>query len=321
MSPAIFAAIVWPTFGDPQRLWWLLIVPALLLLYVGLLVWKARTPGSELVRIVDRAWVRHSAVGFALLSLVSLTLAWARPQGETLVPRERATVCIVMDVSLSMEAQDVPPTRLDAAKQSAKEFVLSLPPGFNVSVTEFAGSAATIVAPTTDRGMALAGIDRMKLRRATAAGEGIYAALDSLAMVPPDPRSPDGKVPAIIVLLSDGESQVGRSPFQAAKDAKARNIPVNTIAFGTKHGMITTGGQKTSVPVSTKQLREIAEAGGGQAYEAPTAEDLRKTYADIRRTAGLEKGYKEITEQFVAVGLILAALASVSMVSLGARWP
>lgn len=310
-----------PTFGDPQRLWWLLLVPVLALAYALLLGRRASRPTSQLVRNVDRPWVRHTAVGLALLSLVSLTLAWARPQAETDVPRERATVVVVIDVSLSMEADDVPPTRLAAAKAGAKEFISSLPPGFNVSVVEFAGTAAIIVPPTTDRSMALGGIDKLQLRRATAIGEGIWAGLDSLLMVPPDPRDPKGQTPAVMVVLSDGESVIGRSPYEAARESKKRGVPVHTIAYGTNHGYIQSEGARTRVAVNVEQLREIAAEGGGKAYEAPTVEDLRKTYADIRRSAGTQKEYREITGTFVGFGLVLALLASVGMVSLGARWP
>ncbi|GAB3623822.1 VWA domain-containing protein [Mariniluteicoccus endophyticus] len=310
-----------PSFGDPQRLWWLLVVPLLALAYLALGFRRARKPTSPLIRSVDRPWVRHVAVALALASLVSLTLAWARPRAETLVPRERATIAIVLDVSLSMEADDVPPNRLAAAKVGAKEFVDSLPSGFNVALVEFAGTANPVVPPTTDKGAVKAAIDRLQLRRSTAIGEGIWSALDTLAQMPPDPRDPKGKIPAVMVVLSDGESVVGRDPIAAAEESKSRGVPVHTIAYGTNHGYIQSGNSRTRVAVNTRQLRDIADAGGGTAYEAPSAEELRKTYQDIKRSAGNEKGYRDITGTFVGFGLVLGILASLGMISLGARWP
>lgn len=321
MTDLILTPLAAPTFAEPQRLWWLLLVPVLAAAYALLLRRRAGRPTSQLVRNVDRPWVRHTAVGLALASLVSLTLAWAKPQAETNVPRERATVVVVIDVSLSMEADDVPPNRLDAAKTGAKEFVNSLPPGFNVAIVEFAGTAAIVVPPTTDRSMALGGIDKLQLRRATAIGEGIWAGLDALLMVPPDPRDPKGQTPATMVVLSDGESVAGRSPYEAARESKKRGVPVHTIAYGTNHGYVYTEGSRTRVAVNVQQLKEIAAEGGGTAYQAPTIEDLRKTYDEIRRSAGTEKAFREITGTFVGFGLVLALLASLGMVSLGARWP
>ena len=169
--------------------------------------------------------------------------------------------------------------------------------------------------------MVLGGIDRLTLRRATAIGEGIWAGLDTLLMVPPDPKDPKAKTPAVMVVLSDGESMAGRSPYEAARESKKRGVPVHTIAYGTNHGYIYSEGSRVRVAVNVEQLREIAAEGGGKAYEAPTAEELRKTYADIRRSAGSEKAYREITGTFVGYGLALAMLASLGMISLGARWP
>ena len=106
----------------------------------------------DLVIPRDRTWLRHVAVGLSILSLLTLTVAYAKPKGEVSVPRERATIVVTIDVSLSMEATDVQPNRLDAAKSAAEGFVNSLPPKFNVAVVSFAGTASTLVPPTQDRG-------------------------------------------------------------------------------------------------------------------------------------------------------------------------
>lgn len=323
-SPILALAVEVPTFAHAGRLWALLVIPMLLLLYLTLL-WVRRDSrhGPRLPINTDRRWVRHTAVVLAVASIGLLTVAWATPRQTVDVPRERATVVVVMDVSLSMEAADVTPTRLAAAKTSAKEFVSSLPPRFNVSLVEFAGTASIVVPPTTDRGVVNAAIENLQLRESTAIGEGIYAGLDALLMVPPDPDDPEAAVPATIVVLSDGESQRGRSPYTAAAEAKLRGVPINTIAFGTDRGYIIDRrtGRREWVRVNREQLAEIAEEGGGKGYYAPSADRLREVYAEIRRSAGTEQVYQEVTSRYVGAGLVVGLLAALGIVSLGARWP
>lgn len=313
-----------PSFAHAGRLWALIAIPVLLFLYLAVL-WARRDNhrGPRLQINTDRPWVRHTAVVLAVASLGLLTVAWATPRQTVDVPRERATVVVVMDVSLSMDAADVSPTRLAAAKASAREFVDSLPPRFNVSLVEFAGTASIVVPPTTDRGVVNAAISNLQLRESTAIGEGIYAALDALLMVPPDPTNPEATVPATIVVLSDGESQRGRSPYTAAAEAKRRGVPVNTIAFGTDNGYIidTRTGRREWVRVNREQLAEIAAEGGGKGYYAPSAERLREVYSEIRQSAGTEKAYMEVTSRYVGAGLVVGLLAALGIVSLGARWP
>ena len=149
----------------------------------------------DLVIPRDRTWLRHVAVGLSILSLLTLTVAYAKPKGEVSVPRERATIVVTIDVSLSMEATDVQPNRLDAAKSAAEDFVNSLPPKFNVAVVSFAGTATTLVPPTQDRGAATAAIQSLQPKASTAIGEGIYTSLAALAQVPPDPGDPNAVAP------------------------------------------------------------------------------------------------------------------------------
>ena len=174
----------------------------------------------DLVIPRDRTWLRHLAVGLSILSLITLTLAFAKPKGEVYVPRERATIVVTIDVSLSMMATDVAPNRLDAAKSAAEQFVNSLPPKFNVALVSFAGSATTLVPPTLDRGAVTAAIQSLRPQPSTAIGEGIYTSLAALNQVPPDPDNPNAVVPGRIVLLSDGKTQVGRPSDEAARAAR-----------------------------------------------------------------------------------------------------
>lgn len=316
-------------FQYPDRLWFLALIPALLLLYLAL---TRRTAGrrrqyglDQLSRLLPRqqAWKRHVAVGLALASLASLTLAFAMPSGEVNVPRERATVCLAIDVSLSMQAEDIDPNRLDAAKVAATQFVDLLPTGFNAALVGFAGYGTMLVPPTTDRGLVKRAIDGLELRASTSIGEGIYSCLDALTLAPPDPDKPDDPPPAAIVLLSDGASipGLGRTSSQAAADAKAVKAPIYTIAYGTPGGYIVREGRREPVPVDKAELRRISDLSGGESFAAGTAEELRSVYGSIAQQIGYEKQYREITERFAGGALVLAVLASLAVMSLAARWP
>jgi Ca-activated chloride channel family protein len=265
--------------------------------------------------------LRHVAVGLSILSLLTLTLAFAKPKDQVAVPRERATIVVTIDISLSMEATDVQPNRLDAAKAGAEQFVQSLPPKFNVALVSFAGSAATLVPPTLDRGAVTAAIQALQPQASTAIGEGIYTSLAALSQVPPDPSNPTAAPPARIVLLSDGKTQVGRPSDQAALAAKARSVPIYTIAYGTADGYIDIGGRREPVPVDRTELARIAKISGGEAYTATSAGELKQVYKDIGSSVGTEKVDKEVTSRYAGFGLAFAVLAAVGMISLGARWP
>jgi Ca-activated chloride channel homolog len=179
------------SFLAPVRLWLLLLIPFL----VGLYLWMVQRKRNrskqvsqtmfDLVIPRDRTWLRHLAVGLSILSLLTLTLAFAKPKDQVSMPRERATIVMTIDVSLSMEAMDVEPNRLDAAKAGAEQFVTSLPPKFNVALVTFAGTATVLVPPTMDHGSVTAAIRSLRPQASTAIGEGIYASLAALAQVPP----------------------------------------------------------------------------------------------------------------------------------------
>ena len=315
------------SFLAPSRLWLLLLIPAL----VGLYLWlvqrkKTRNPQVDrtmfdLVIPRDRTWLRHVAVGLSILSLLTLTVAFAKPKDQVSVPRERATVVVTIDVSLSMEAEDVEPTRLVAAKAAAVDFVSSLPPKFNVALVTFAGSATTVVPPTLDRGSVTAAIEALVPAPSTAIGEGIYTSLAALAQVPPDPDNPRAVVPARIVLLSDGKTQVGRRSDEAAEAARAQSVPIYTIAYGTANGYIEIGSRREPVPVDREEMERIARISGGEAYTATSARELEDVYDDIGSSVGKEKVDREVTSRYAGFGLGFAILASLGLISLGARWP
>jgi Ca-activated chloride channel family protein len=314
-------------FLAPSRLWLLLLIPALVGLYLAM-VQRKRNRNARVGRTMfdlviprDRTWLRHVAVGLSILSLLTLTLAFAKPKDSVAVPRERATIVVAIDVSLSMMATDVQPNRLDAAKAAAQNFVLSLPAKFNVSLVSFAASATTLVPPTLDRGAVTAAIGSLTPQTGTAIGEGIYTSLAALLQVPPDPDNPKAVVPGRIVLLSDGKTQIGRPSDQAARAALAQKVPIYTIAYGTEGGYIDVQGRREPVPVDKAELARVSRISGGEAYSAGSAGELKQVYKDIGSSVGKEKVDKEVTSRYAGFGLAFAILAALGMVSLGARWP
>lgn len=312
------------SFMSPHRLWWL-IVPALVVaLYLVLLARRRAIGASSLLASVlprDTRLKRHLSVGASVLSLAMLVVAYAQPQAMVRVPRDRATVVVVIDVSRSMMATDVTPTRLDAAKEGAKEFVGSLPESFNVALVSFAATADIKMPPTTDRSALENAIDALDLAPSTAIGEGVYTALDALKLAPQDPDHPDETAPGAIVLLSDGATNMGRDSADAATESKKEGVPIYTIAYGTSSGYVYENGQRQSVAVDHAELSEVARDSGGKKYSADSLSSLEAVYETISHQIGYVQEYHEITARFAGIALVLAALASAGVISLAARWP
>ncbi|HET9872464.1 MAG TPA: VWA domain-containing protein [Propionibacteriaceae bacterium] len=315
-------------FLSPHRLLILLVIPLLVAAYVFASRRKNRrgmrfTNTSMLDVVVPKQsqWRRHLAVALSLLSLVTLTAAYARPKTQVDVPRERATVVLVIDASLSMQATDVQPTRLDAAKAAAIEFVDELPEKYNVSVVSMAGSASILVPPTLAHNTVENAIHSIQLQESTAIGEGIAAAMRALQQAPKDPKNPDSVAPGAIVLLSDGSNTAGRAPQQAAAASREAKVPVYTIAYGTENGYVDLEGKRELVPVDHDQMREVAQISGGQYFAAASADQLKEVYENIGSEVGYEKADREVTARFAGYGLAFAVLAALGAISLGARWP
>jgi Ca-activated chloride channel family protein len=316
------------TFASPGRMLLLVAIPLLVAAYVLATRRKNRrgmrfTNTSMLDVVIPRQsqWRRHLAVALSLLSLVTLTTAFAQPTTSVNVPRERATIVVVIDASLSMQATDVPPNRLDAAKAAAIAFVNSLPEKYNVSVVSMAGATSILVPPTLQHGTVANAINSIKLQDSTAIGAGIDTAMAALQQAPKDPAHPDEPAPGAIVLLSDGSNTTGRAPQQAAGDAKLAGVPVYTIAYGTENGYVDLDGKRNPVPVDKEQMLQIAQISGGQYFAAATPEQLKTVYQNISSEVGYEKADREVTSQFAGFGLAFAVLAALGAISLGARWP
>ena len=315
-------------FLSPDRLLILLVIPLLVAAYIFAMLRKNRrgmrftnTSMLEVVVPKQSQWRRHLAVALSLLSLITLTAAFARPKTQVDVPRERATIVIVIDASLSMEATYVKPNRLAAAKQAAIAFVQSLPDKYNVAVVSLSGNPNVLVPPTTAHNTVENAINTITLQESTAIGEGIVTALRALEQAPKDRSNPDAIAPGAIVMLSDGTNTAGRSPQQAAAEARSAKVPVYTIAYGTENGFVDLDGKREQVPVDHDLMREIAELTRGEYFTAATPDQLKKVYGNIGSEVGYEKADREVTARFAGYGLAFAVLAALGAISLGARWP
>jgi len=264
-------------------------------------------------------WRRHVPATAFLLALGFMVTAFAQPARQVRVPRERATVVMAVDVSLSMEATDVLPNRIVAAQAAATEFVDLVPERLNLGLVVFSGVAQVMVAPTTDHELIKRNLENIILGPRTAIGEAVFASLTAIASVPIAPG--ETPPPARIVLMSDGETTVGRSNEVAAAAALEANVPVSTIAFGTDEGFVAVEGRNIPVPVNREALRALAEATNGSAFEAGTAKELREVYADIGSSVGYTTEKKEITSWFVGFGLFFALVAAASSLVWFSRLP
>jgi Ca-activated chloride channel homolog len=309
---------------SPERLWLLVGLAALVSAYVVLQRRRSRyAVRFTNLRLLDRiaprrpAWRRHVPASLFLAMLALLVLGFARPSSEVQVPRERATVIVAVDVSTSMLATDVQPDRLTAAKQAAQRFVDTLPEEFNVGLVAFAGSAAVIVAPGTDRESLRAGIQRLAEGstgvQGTAIGEAINTSLEAIRTI--DTKASENPPPARVVLLSDGANTSGRDPMEAAVDAARAKVPVHTISFGTPSGAVDRGGRAVKVPVDGMALKAVADQTGGGFHEATSGSELRAVYEDIGTSVGWRTERQDVAARFIGLGLVLAmAAAATSMV-------
>jgi Ca-activated chloride channel family protein len=264
-------------------------------------------------------WRRHAAAGAFLLCLVALGSAMARPSVDKEEPLERATVMLAIDVSLSMEADDVAPTRIEAAQEAAKAFVNELPPTYNLGLVSFAKAANVLVSPTKDRAAVIAGIDGLTLAEATATGEAVFTSLDAIRSVPAD--GANGAPPARIVLLSDGYRTSGRSIEDAASAASGANVPVSTIAFGTDTGVVDIRGALQRVPVDRLSLQQLAENTKGYFYEAASVSELKKVYEDMGSSIGHRVEPREVTQWYAGAALLFGLIAASMSLLWTARLP
>ena len=303
-------------FLAPTRLYGLLGVIALALVYVLLAAQRqAYTLRFTNLPLLDQVaprrpgWRRHVAAVAFLLAAAALVVSWARPTDEVRVPKERATVVLAVDTSLSMQATDIAPNRLAAAQEAALSFVEDLPEQINLGLVTFDGVARVRVTPTTDRRPVRNAIEGLELGPATAIGEAIFAGLDAIENAPL--VDADGEpVPATMVVMSDGKTTVGRPDADAAEAAVEAGMPVSTIGFGTDRGTIVIDGELQPVPVDQAALEAIAEQTGGQSFAAESLGELESIYADIGSSIGFDTEQQEVTDRFVGYAVLLLLVST-----------
>jgi Ca-activated chloride channel family protein len=311
------------TFLNGGRLWWLLALAALAGGYVATQLWGRRaTVRFTQVDLLDRVapsrpgWRRHVIAVLMLLGLAAGVVAVARPvTASTERTDSEGRILLLFDVSLSMMATDVEPTRLDAAKEAAREFVDQVADDVEVGLISFSGNVAVEVEPTLDRERLDQGIEDLELAESTAIGDALSTGANLLVRMAGDDR-PDDIAPGAIVLLSDGETTVGRDTEVGAQEAADAGVPVFTIAFGTEGGSISdpVTGDVLPVPVRPEPLEQVAETTDGAAYEAATATELSDAYERIQDSLGETLGEEieivnELTWQWAAMALVLIAAA------------
>jgi Ca-activated chloride channel homolog len=307
------------TFQAPLWLLGLVAVAALVALYVVLQLrrraYAARFTNVALLgTLVPKrpGWRRHLAFGLVVLALAALVVSLAVPSTEVKVPRERATVVMAVDVSLSMQATDIEPSRFEAMQKAAKEFVDVLPEQINLGLVSFAGTASTLVTPTTDRGQVRSAIDNLKLAESTAIGEAVFTSLSTIENYQSALSGTEAEqTPARIVLLSDGYNTVGRDDTQAINAAADAHIPVSTIAFGTDYGTLDLDGERVPVPVDRATLEKIAKETGGSYSEAASAAELEQVYADLGSQIGYTTEPRDVSYWFVRGGVLFALIGVV----------
>lgn len=307
------------TFQAPWWLLGLLAVAALAGFYVLLQRRRVRyaarfTNVAMLGSLVPKrpGWRRHLAFGLVVLALGALVVSLAQPSTEVRVPRERATVIMAVDVSLSMQATDIEPDRFSAMQTAAKEFVDILPEQINLGLVSFAGTATTVVAPTTDRGQVRTAIDNLELAESTAIGEAVFTSLTAIQNFQSTVDAGAEEVaPARVVLLSDGYNTVGRPDTLAVEAAVGAQVPVSTIAFGTDFGVLDLEGETVPVPVDRATLESIADQTGGSYSEAASASELEQVYADLGSQIGFTTEPQDISPWFVRGGVLFAFLGIV----------
>lgn len=329
------------SFAWPVALLGLAAVPLL----VAAVAWRERARVASraafgnpdlLPNLVERdpGTLRFLPVAVFLVALSTMIVGVARPQATVDVPREEAIVVLAIDVSRSMKATDVEPTRLDAARATAKAFVQGLPDEFRVGVVSFATRAAVAVPPTEDRALVNDALDSLAPGEGTAIGDAVALALQIGAEprpareegTPPD-EPPEEPPPRTVLVLSDGARDGGLvDPADAAAQARSQGVPVNAVLVGTPLGVVEetlVGGytRLIRVPPSPETLRELASATGGELFTTLDPAQLRTVHEKLRSRLGTRPEVREITDAFAAVAAGLLVLGAALSAFLFKRVP
>ena len=304
------------SFAQPAFLAGLVLLPLLVLAYRSherrrLARAEAFASAPMLASVAPRrpGWRRHAPLAAYALALIALVAALARPQATVAVEVERASIVLATDRSGSMQATDVAPTRLQAARDAASEFLATVPPRIRVGLVAFNHNARTLQTPTVDRRAVREALSAVEPAGGTATGEALAAALANLERQ----RGDDGtQAPGAIVLLTDGASTRGREPEELARRARRLKIPIYTVALGTAQGTIEVerpdGTTRTErVPPDPASLRRIADLSGGRFFAAADAETLSAVYEQLGSRVGTRDEEREVTSAFAGGALVLLA--------------
>lgn len=270
---------------------------------------------------------RHVPAILLVASLTLLTIAMAGPTHDVRIPRNRAVVMLVIDVSQSMRATDVAPSRLAAAQEAAKQFADQLTPGINLGLIAYAGTATVLTSPTTNREATKNAIDKLQLADRTATGEGIFTALQSIATVGAVIGGGDEPPPARVVLMSDGKETVPSNPdnpkgaYTAARTAKDQGVPISTVSFGTPYGYVEINDQRQPVPVDDEMLARIADLSGGSAYTASSLEQLKDVFTSLQEQIGYETIKGDASVGWLRLGALSLAVAALAALLINRRLP
>ena len=270
---------------------------------------------------------RHLPAILLVASLLMFTVAMAGPTHDVRIPRNRAVVMLVIDVSQSMRATDVSPSRLAAAQDAGKQFAGQLTPGINLGLIAFGGTATVLVSPTTNRDATKNAIDKLQLADRTATGEGIFTALQAIATVGAVIGGGDQPPPARIVLMSDGKETVPSNPdnpkgaYTAARTAKDQGVPISTVSFGTRYGYVEINGQRQPVPVDDETLKKMAELSGGESYNASSLEQLKQVFTNLQQQIGYETIKGDASVGWLRLGAVVLALAALAALLINRRLP
>lgn len=313
-------------FQRPGMLLFGLLPLGLLAIYIGVQARRRRRLRRFTEATVPQSPRRHIPIAVALLSLILLTIALATPTHDMRIPRNRAVVVLVIDMSQSMRATDVPPNRLKAAEEAASQFASQLTPGINLGLVGFAGTPYLLVSPTPQHQATIDALKKLDFADSTATGEAIFTALHAVSALAI--TGGDTPPPARIVLLSDGGENKPSNPsdphdgaYTAARLARDEGVPISTISFGTKTGEIEMDGQRVAVPVSTDQMKTIAKLSGGQSYTASNVAELNKSYNAIEKDIGYRTVPGPGSAGWLRLGVITALIATTLALLINRRLP
>lgn len=325
------------TFLWLEMLWAMLVVPALVTAYI--LVQRRRRRYA--LRYASLSLVkealgrgpgirRHIPPLLFLMGMAAMIFALARPAATIMLPSQQATVILTLDVSGSMRAEDLKPNRIEAAKSAARAFVAKQPRNVRIGVVSFSNNASIVQAPTIDREAVLAAINRLAMQRSTAIGSGILTSLDAIFEEPgaratptsrdplmlteptamPTPMPRGAYAPAVVILLSDGQSNTGPSPLQVVKQAANRGVRVYTVGMGSPEGTVLSfEGRSVRVRLDEETLKRIAEETDASYFRADSETDLRQIYENLSTQLVFKAEQTELTAGFTGLATVFLLVA------------